>query len=475
MVKGSFSAVTRLESALVIVVIILAILAGVGYWQAATVAPAITTSTQTIHHTITQTSTVTQTTTLAPGATATVTQTVTQPPTTLTATVTQTATSTVTTTVTAKEAALPPVIKIGVLMPLSGPLAGPGSGMALAAHVAAKQVNDTGGIAGRPIKLIVEDVAVDPKMASDAVQKLVEIDGVQVVIGPPTSAQVLSIAPYVNARKVVLITPSATSGQITELGDDYIFRTVASDRLQARAVSEYIKFMGFKRVALFVRNDAYGRGLASDIQAYVPDRVVKEGVVFYETGKSDYTTELQQIKASAPDAVFYATFVADGFVAFKQALTLGLDKIPSLAPQEERDISFYKDPLAAEFMVTTKMTGFAPVSLSGTPSYVRFAEAYKKIVGKEAGLYTGQTYDATMLAILAIAKAGVYEGPKIKEALQLVSQTYNGPAGYLAFDKNGDVTEISWEMWRAVKTPQGEYTFEVIGRFDPVQGIILTK
>jgi len=412
--------------------------------------------------------------------TQTITQKVTEAPATTTitgsvTTVTQTVTSKVTATVVAKESALPDVIKIGVLMPLSGALAGPGAGMALAAHVAAKQVNDTGGIAGRPIKLIVEDVAVDPKMASDAVQKLVEVDGVQVVIGPPTSAQVLSIAPYLNSRKVVLITPSATSGQITELGDDYIFRTVASDRLQAKAVSSYITYMGFKRVALFVRNDAYGRGLANDIQAIVPDRVAKEAVVLYETGKSDYTTELQQIKNAAPDAIFLATFVADGYVAFKQALTLGLEKIPTIAPQEERDVSYYKDPLAAEYMVTTNMTGFAPVSLSGTPSYVRFAEAYKRITGKEAGLYTGQTYDATMLAILAIAKAGVYDGSKIKEALTLVSQTYNGPAGYLAFDKNGDVTEISWEMWRAVKTPKGEYTFEVIGRYDPIQGITITK
>jgi branched-chain amino acid transport system substrate-binding protein len=384
-----------------------------------------------------------------------------------------TVTQIVTSTVLARESALPDVIKIGVLMPLSGPLAGPGEGMVLAARVAAQQVNDAGGVAGRPIRLIVEDVSVDPKMASDAVQKLVEVDGVQVIIGPPTSAQVLSIAPYVNSRKVVLITPSATSGQITELGDDYIFRTVASDRLQAKAISAYIKHMGFTRVAIFVRNDAYGRGLANDIQAMVSDRVAK--VVLYETGKSDYTTELQQIKNAAPDAIFLAAFVADGYVVFKQALTLGLEKIPTIAPQEERDVSFFKEPLAAEYMVTTNMTGFAPVSLSGTPSYVRFAEAYKKVTGKEPGLYAAQTYDAVMLAILAIAKAGVYEGSKIKEALTFVSQTYNGPSGYLAFDKNGDVTEISWEMWRAVKTSKGEYAFEVIGKYDPVKGITITR
>ncbi|MEM3073958.1 MAG: hypothetical protein QXK20_04375, partial [Nitrososphaerales archaeon] len=65
------SAVTKLEAGLVVIVIILAIVAGVGYWQASTVAPATTTVATTVirTQTVTQTSTVTQTTTLAPGAT----------------------------------------------------------------------------------------------------------------------------------------------------------------------------------------------------------------------------------------------------------------------------------------------------------------------------------------------------------------------------------------------------------------------
>ncbi|MFN3621349.1 MAG: hypothetical protein ACK4TI_00485 [Nitrososphaerales archaeon] len=77
--KKRSSAITKLESGLVAVVIILAIVAGIGYWQAATVAPVTTTVTTTAirTQTVTQTSTVTQTTTLTPGAAVTVTQTVT--------------------------------------------------------------------------------------------------------------------------------------------------------------------------------------------------------------------------------------------------------------------------------------------------------------------------------------------------------------------------------------------------------------
>ena len=117
-------AVTKLETVLALIVVILAVVAGVGYWQAATITPATTTltSVQTKTSTVTQTVTTTQTVTQAPGATATVTatQTITQPVTTTTtvtqtSTVTQTAPATTTVTVTATPKMEPIRIRIGTL------------------------------------------------------------------------------------------------------------------------------------------------------------------------------------------------------------------------------------------------------------------------------------------------------------------------------------------------------------------------
>jgi NitT/TauT family transport system substrate-binding protein len=99
------SALTKLEAGLVVVVIILAVAASVGFWQVATVTLATTTVTRIESRTLTQT----VTTTLTPSAAATVTQTVTQP---ITTTVTQTVTQPVTTTVTAP-AVKPVKIRIG--------------------------------------------------------------------------------------------------------------------------------------------------------------------------------------------------------------------------------------------------------------------------------------------------------------------------------------------------------------------------
>ena len=110
------SAITKVEVGLVILVVILAVVAGVGYWQAATVAPATTTLTTTLTTTVsrveTRTLTHTVTTTLAPGEAVTVTQTVTQP---VTTTVTQISTVTETLPVTARPELEPIKIRIGTL------------------------------------------------------------------------------------------------------------------------------------------------------------------------------------------------------------------------------------------------------------------------------------------------------------------------------------------------------------------------
>lgn len=439
-----------------VIVIVVIIVAGVGgYFYGAQTVP-------------TQVLTTTITTTVGTGVP-------------ITETITSTVTKTVTTTYTTstkeivKESLLPEVIKIGVMMPLSGPIAGPGGWMLKAAHLAAKTVNDTGGIAGRPIKLVVEDVSADPQMAHEAIRKLVEINGVRVAIGPPTSQQVLTIAPYVNANNVVLISSSAGAAQISELGDDYVFRTVASDLHQTAAIAAAIRYFGYNRVAVMVRNDAVGRGILEGLKKQVSDRLVSEGIVVYDAGKPDYTSELEQIKRSNPDAIFWHGFVADLIVAFKQAMVIGLDQTPALAAQEERDVNFFKDPIAAEFMAKSGMRGVTPVLPIATLAYANFAKAYRENFGADPGLYTAQTYDATMLAINAIARAGVYEGSAIKKALEAVSQNYVGPAGYLALDKNGDIIQVAFEIWRAVKTSEGKYTFEVIGNYDPATNAVILK
>lgn len=369
---------------------------------------------------------------------------------------------------------LPDVIKIGVMQPFSGPLGSLGPEITRGAKLAAYLVNQTGGIGGRMIQLVIEDSPADAAKAVDAAKKLVEVDGVKVIIGPATSREVLAIAKYVNDRQVVLISDSATSPRIsTDFPDDYVFRSVGSDAGQAAAVAALLELKGYTRAVVVVVADDYGLGIGNKLKQIAPTRVA--GLIAFDSGKGDYRAELQQVQALNPDVIFYAGFVQDLNVMFKQALALGLEKIPTIGAEGLKTTDFFNAAQygreVGDYMFKSGMIGIGTHIATDTLAYKHFAEQHKKVFGVDPGLFADTTFDATMLAIGAIARAGVYEGPAVRKALIDVSQTYAGPSGPKNLDINGDPPQ-DYDVW-AVVQKQDTYDIAIIGFWSAGGGIKL--
>jgi len=355
---------------------------------------------------------------------------------------------------------LPEKIKIGSLMALSGFLGPMGQKIKLGVELAVKEINEHGGINGRPVELIMEDTGTNPTQALEAFKKLVEVDGVQVVIGPMASGEVMAIGDYANERHVVVISPSATSPEITtKFPDDYLFRTVGSDALQGKALAEIMLEKGFNKIAILVLNNAYGIGIEEKAKEVLGDKVIL--TIRYDPTKMDFRTELDQIKNSGADAVLYVGYYEDGRVMFRQALEMGLDNIQWVAAEGVYGESMFEVEEAAEFMSRAVM-GTRPIAPTGIRGYQVFSEAFQKEFGEPPSMYADTAYDATMLAALAIAYAGEYNGTKIKDALTYVSQFYVGATGEKVFDKNGDQLTQFYEIWKVEKV-NGEYKFVAIG------------
>jgi len=355
---------------------------------------------------------------------------------------------------------LPKKIKIGSLMCLTGFLGPMGEKIVKGVELAVKEINAKGGIAGRPVELIVEDTATDPTKTLEAFKKLVEVDGCQVVIGPMASPEVMAIGEYANERKVVVISPTATSPEITtRFPDDYVFRTVGSDVLQGKALGEIALDRGFTKVATLVLNNPYGIGIEEKAKEVLGDKVILS--VRYDPAKMDFRTELSQIRDSGADCVIYVGWYEDGRVMFKQALEMGLDNIQWIVAEGCYGEPMFDVPESAEFMSRAAI-GTRPIAPVGLITYELFAEKFKKEFGEAPTMYQDTAYDATMLAALAIAHAGEYNGTKIKNSLEYVSQFYIGATGHKMFDENGDQLTQFYEIWDVVKE-DGEYKFVGIG------------
>jgi branched-chain amino acid transport system substrate-binding protein len=355
---------------------------------------------------------------------------------------------------------------------LSGAIGPVGSHFYQGAHIAAKIVNDSGGIGGRPIKLIIEDTKSDAQAALDATRKLVEVDGVQVIVGPIMSVQVLTIAKYVNDRKVPIIATISSSAKITELGDDYVFRVQESEVHQLRPIVDLIKELKITRLLTFVVSDDWGIGMEDYLKKNIPDLIVRS--IRVDPKKADFRSELEAVRATKPDGIFWGIWIENAKVIFRQASEMGISEVKaSFSTNTLYNPVLFEDPRVAEFAFSASLYTENRVSMKGAYTFERFRSIFKEVYGEEpwepgAKLY----YDATMLAIMAIAHAGVYDGTKIKPAITAVSKNLMGASGLLALDINGD-PEVGpdYDWFKVVKTPEGKYEYRKVATWNALTKI----
>jgi len=142
-------------------------------------------------------------------------------------------------------------IKIGVLNATTGPLAVNGS-----------EINEgirfywedemQGQVAGRAVRLIVEDEEGKPDVALTKTRKLVESDKVHMVLGPVSSASAVAMRDYMHERKVPLIITQATANTLTnERASPILFRSAMSSYQQEAAGGWYVAAkLGHKKIAV---------------------------------------------------------------------------------------------------------------------------------------------------------------------------------------------------------------------------------
>jgi ABC-type branched-subunit amino acid transport system substrate-binding protein len=160
----------------------------------------------------------------------------------------------------------PPLpLKIGALLPHTGDLAIAGPPIFAAVQLAVRELNEAGGVLGQPVQYFDGDDGTDPKVASATVDKHIAA-GVQVIIGAAASGITKAVLPKVVAAGRVLISPSATSDELTTIDDKgFFFRTSPPDVLQAKALVDVIMRFGAQRVVVVAREDSYGTGLRNRV------------------------------------------------------------------------------------------------------------------------------------------------------------------------------------------------------------------
>ncbi|MEW5919937.1 MAG: ABC transporter substrate-binding protein [Bacillota bacterium] len=343
-------------------------------------------------------------------------------------------------------------ILIGSVMCMSGALGPMGEKIDKAARLAVDEINKAGGVNGKQLKIITEDDATEAAKALEAVKKLVEVNGAKFIVGPMTSGAVDTVGPYVSERKVLLVSPSATSALLT--GRDYrnfVFRTPTSDDFQGVIMAQLALDAKVKKAVIFTMDNTYGVGLGD----VAKQALEKEGVqilayIKYDEKTLDYLSELTQIKGLNPDVVIHVGYNEDGKVVYRQANELGLDKILWVAPDGIHGSGTLDDPSAGLF-ASKAVIGTRPVGDTEADKYQAFVKKYNEVYGISPDVFTDTTYDAVMLLAKAMQHAKSEDPAKVRDALLVVGSGYEGASGTITFTPGGDRASGMYEVWKVEK------------------------
>jgi branched-chain amino acid transport system substrate-binding protein len=291
-------------------------------------------------------------------------------------------------------------IKMGIILGFTGPIESLTPAMAASAELAFKEASDSGSLlGGKKIEVVRADSTCVDSAAATAAAEGVISQGVAAIMGADCSGVTGAIASNVAVPNgVVMISPSATSPGLTTLDDNgYFFRTAPSDARGGQILADITKDRKVKSVAITYTNNDYGKGLADVYKAAVESHGIKvTTVTAHEDGKADYSSEVATLASAGGDAVAVIGYLDQGGKGIIQAsLDSGaFDKFilsDGMIGQSLVD-AFGKD--------LSKSFGSMPGS-TGKGAGV-FADVAKAGGIDSSGPYTGESYDAAALIVLAM-------------------------------------------------------------------------
>jgi len=370
-----------------------------------------------------------------------------------------------------------PPVKIGMLTSRTGGLAPFGPPIANGARLAVDQISEAGGVLGRRLELVVRDTGTAPAVGRDAATKLVEIDKVPALVGALSSGVTFAVSSITIASEVVQISPASTSPAVTDLDDnDFVFRTCVSDALQGVVLGELAESQGYKTTSVIYVNNPYGKGLAEVFKKAFEAKGGKVlAMVPYEEGKPSYRGEIEAAIKVNPEVLQVTAYPVDGNKMLVQAVELGYQG-KYLFPDGMKGEAVAAGP-ASEYIEGSFGTAPGPIKVAAAE---QFEADYIAAYGKSTVPFRGESYDAVALIALAIQKTGpdflkmsrAEQGRAIRDNLRAVANppgvevTYNefakafdllkagtdinyqGIAGPVTVDENGDMSEGAIEVWR---------------------------
>lgn len=338
-------------------------------------------------------------------------------------------------------------VKIGVITTLSGPGGYIGQEIRDAMQLA---IDAEGGtLGGVPVQLVVEDDGNKPANGRQIAEKFMADDGIKLLTGIIFSNIAGATVPDVVDNGAIYISPNAGPSNMAgkECHENYFVVSWANDSLH-EASGLAAKELGYKKAFLLAPNYQAGQDALAGFKRTFGGEVA--GEIYTQLDQTDYSAEMAQIRAAAPDVVFQFHPGGLGIAFMRQYQQAGLN-IPMILSEPNADGVILKS--LGDAAVGFKATGHWSPDFDNAAN-TAFVAAWKAAYpDRPMTAYASQAYDTALLIASGLKETGgVDDIDALRAALQKAD--FASVRGDFAFGPNQHPVQ-DWYLMEVVKGEDG--------------------
>jgi len=337
-------------------------------------------------------------------------------------------------------------IKIAYVGPITGDYSSFGIDMTRGAELAV-EAHPT--VKGFDIELLSEDTQGSPEQGASVANKLAADPQVVAVDGHSFSGSTEVAIPIYGDAGIVMLSPSATNPELTNLESPVFNRVAFHDRMQGEHAANYIyNTLGVRKMAVIHDGGAYGQGLAEMTSGFfVALGGTAVGVEAITPGETDYSAPLAAVAASGPELIYFGGYDTDAAVLVTQMVAAGLEGVKFFGCDGTYGVNYID--LAGDAAEGTFST-YVPIPESA--AFDQFRADYQAAYGDEQGKlspFSPHSYDAMSILINAIEKVAIESGSSLviprKALADQVRSTadYQGLTGTITCSQTGECAAAS--------------------------------
>jgi branched-chain amino acid transport system substrate-binding protein len=352
-------------------------------------------------------------------------------------------------------------IKIGSVLSVTGPAAFLGDPELKTLQLYVEELNKKGGVLGRQLELIHYDDGTDANKANSFTKRLIEDDKVDILIGGTTTGATMSMVPLVTKAEIPFIS-LAGAVVVIEPVKKWVFKTPHTDRMAAEKVFEDMKKRGITKVALLSETSGFGQSGKKETEAvaaqYGVTLVANET---YGPKDTDSSPQLTKIKNTAGvEAVFVFGLGQGPAIVTKNYRQLGIT-LPLYQSHGVASDEFLK--LAGPAADGVRLPSPAQLIPEQLPAndpqksmVTSYDNAYKTKYKTEASTFGGYAYDALLLSVDAMKRAGSTDKSKVRDAIES-TKGFVATSGTFNMTAN-DHMGLNLTSFRMLEVKNGKWT-----------------